>query len=78
MVLASGGHVCSGFPGVGALRMKTFWWSLFAVYVSGFVVIFILNLHMGPVEVPLAFIRAVVWPYWIATGRPEGERRTPY
>lgn len=52
------------------------WWLLgFAIfYAAGFSMILILNLCIGPVTPGLALVRAAVWPVWIATGRPEGQR----
>lgn len=46
-------------------------------YTIGFVGIFALNASIGPVTLGLALERAVVWPIWIATGHPQGERMRP-
>lgn len=53
------------------------WWLLWTslgLYGVGFLFFFWVNLNSGPVTIGLAFIRALVWPIWIATGWPEGQR----
>lgn len=51
----------------------TFWiWFFVALYFVGFMCVFVLNLNIGPVTPGLAFVRAVVWPLWLATGWPSG------
>lgn len=49
-------------------------WSVGTVYLFGFIFVLLLNLNIGPVTPALAFVRAVVWPVWMLTGRPAGER----
>lgn len=53
------------------------WWiiaALGATYLFGFLFFFWVNLRIGPVTRELALLRALVWPYWIVTGKPAGER----
>lgn len=57
-----------------AARMKMFLYFVISFYAAGFLLIFGVNVASGPVTVPLAFVRAVVWPWWVATGRPYGQR----
>lgn len=45
-----------------------------AVYLSGFVFFLWVNLMSGPVTPSLAALRALVWPIWLATGWPQGQR----
>lgn len=54
--------------------MRILIWSLVGLYVFGFVTVLFLNLNIGPVTPGLALVRAVVWPLWVTTGRPAGER----
>jgi len=44
------------------------------VYAIGFVVILSLNLAIGPVTTGLAAARAALWPLWVSTGIPNGQR----
>ncbi len=46
--------------------------SLFGAYLVIFALILALNLTIGPVTPALAFMRALLWPIWIATGYPQG------
>jgi hypothetical protein len=48
--------------------------ALLVGYWIGFAGIFILEANVGPVTPGLAMLRALVWPYYLATGRPKGER----
>lgn len=50
---------------------------LIGAYVLGFVGIFLLNASIGPVTLGLALARAAVWPIWVATGWPQGQRMLP-
>lgn len=59
---------------IGPPDMNLLWASPFAIYIAGFFCVLAVNLG-GPIEAPLALLRAVVWPYWWATGRPDGVRR---
>ncbi len=54
--------------------MKTIIWTVAGLYFLGFLGVFVLNLNIGPVTPALAFVRAIVWPMWLATGKPAGER----
>lgn len=52
-------------------------WFVVLVYVIGFVLTFLYNINIGPVAAygpGLALLRASVWPYWVVTGRPFGQR----
>ncbi len=51
----------------------TYFWIGLGIYVTGFVLIFILEVNVGPVTLSLALLRAAVWPVYIATGWPQGE-----
>jgi hypothetical protein len=44
------------------------------IYAIGFVAIFALNLAIGPVTTGLAAARAALWPLWVTTGIPTGQR----
>jgi len=48
--------------------------ALGAVYSVGFVGIFLIEANVGPVTPGLALYRAAVWPWYLATGKPEGQR----
>lgn len=50
---------------------------LIGIYTAGFIGVFILNASIGPVTLGLALLRAVIWPVWVATGRPQGYRASP-
>jgi uncharacterized membrane protein YozB (DUF420 family) len=52
------------------------WWLflLIAVYVSGFTFVLWFNLNLGMISIPLALLRAVVWPLYVTTGRPHGRQ----
>jgi hypothetical protein len=52
----------------------TWWiWTLIGIYVMGFLVTFLGHLaYLQMVTPPLAFIRALVWPVFFATGWPGG------
>jgi hypothetical protein len=52
----------------------TWWiWTIFGVYVAGFVVILALHLMFLQMVTPgLALLRAAVWPVFWATGWPHG------
>lgn len=56
----------------------TFWiWiSAGAIYVLGFLFVFVMEATSGPVTPALALVRAVEWPWFIATGDtwPKAER----
>lgn len=54
--------------------MQFFLWSVVVIYLAGVVVFTTINLGMGPVTLPLAVVRGVVWPVWLATGWPQGTR----
>jgi len=55
--------------------IKMAWvWTITVIYLLGFIIIFMLNLSVGPVTPALSFVRAVVWPYFVMTGKPAGER----
>jgi hypothetical protein len=56
----------------------TWWiWTLIGVYVLGFVVTFVGHaLYLQMVTLPLALLRAAVWPIFWATGWPGGEPLT--
>jgi hypothetical protein len=47
-------------------------WTLIVTYLIGFVLVFWLNLSIGPVTPGLALLRALQWPRWVATGHPHG------
>lgn len=49
-------------------------WTLLGVYLFGFIFMLWLNLASGPVTLGLAFMRALVWPIFLATGWPQGTR----
>lgn len=52
-----------------------FWVGLLVgAYLTGFVGVFLINVMAGPVTLGLSMVRAVVWPYYVATGKPKGER----
>lgn len=56
--------------------MAWYWWALIG-YGVGFGIVFIYNINIGPVAAygpGLALLRASVWPYWVVTGRPFGQR----
>lgn len=52
--------------------MAWYWW-VPIIYVVGFSVTFVIN-NSGPIMPGLALLRAIVWPYWMVTGRPFGQR----
>lgn len=47
-------------------------YSALGAYLVIFFLILALNLTMGPVTPALSFMRALLWPIWIATGYPHG------
>lgn len=49
-------------------------WTAIGVYLLGFAAVLCVNVFAGPVTLGLALLRAVVWPLWVATGIPEGQR----
>ena len=49
-------------------------WTIIAVYVVGFILVFWANIAVGPVTPGLSLVRAVVWPLYVTTGRPYGYR----
>ena len=51
--------------------------ALLAGYWIGFVGIFLLEANVGQVTPGLAALRAAVWPYFLATGKPKGEPVLP-
>jgi threonine/homoserine efflux transporter RhtA len=53
--------------------MKIMWWVL-AIYMIGFLPILVMEMTVGPVTPGLALLRAVVWPLYVTTGRPQGVR----
>lgn len=48
-----------------------------AIYWLGYLYVFIGQMASGPVTLGLATLRAAVWPYYLATGKPEGTRSLP-
>lgn len=54
--------------------MKIALWTVAVIYGVGFLGALALNLGSGPVTLGLSVVRAVVWPLWVATGKPEGQR----
>jgi len=48
--------------------------SFSVIYIIGFMFIFSMNLAISPVTVGLSLVRALVWPYYVATGKPKGQR----
>jgi hypothetical protein len=44
------------------------------IYLVGVVAILSLNLAIGPVTTGLAAARAALWPLWVTTGIPNGQR----
>lgn len=38
---------------------------------------FIVNMKMGNITPPLAIMRALAWPYWWITGKPDGSSLGP-
>lgn len=56
------------------------WWrsihTLLGFYAVGFLAVLLLNLAIGPVTVPLAILRAAVWPIFLLTGWPYGKPLT--
>lgn len=55
--------------------MKIALWTFAGVYLLGLGLFFWVNLMSGPVTPGLSLLRAAVWPIWITTGWPEGERQ---
>jgi hypothetical protein len=43
-------------------------WGLLGLYGIGFTLVFLLMASVGPVTLPLAFARALVWP-WLLVAR---------
>lgn len=54
--------------------MRILIWSLVGLYLFGFGTVLVLGLNIGPVTPGLALLRAIVWPLYVTTGRPRGER----
>ncbi len=54
--------------------MKIAFWALLSIYLIGFAFVFIVELGSGPVTPALSLLRAVVWPLYVTTGKPEGQR----
>ena len=54
--------------------MKLFIWSLFVTYLVGFSFVFSMEVTAGPVTPTLSFVRAAIWPFYLATGKPMGRR----
>lgn len=54
--------------------MKILLWSLFSIYLIGFAVVFAAEAGSGPVTLGLSLVRASVWPIYISTGWPKGQR----
>lgn len=53
--------------------METFLLVLLGIYGMGFAVVFTFHLvFLQMVTVPLAFLRAIVWPIYMVTGWPQG------
>lgn len=50
---------------------------LIGIYLVGFVFFFWIELTVGPVTPALAFLRALVWPIFWATGWPHGAPTLP-
>ncbi len=51
----------------------TYSWIGLGIYIVGFILVFVFNASIGPVTPGIAFLRALIWPIWIATGWPQGE-----
>lgn len=49
-------------------------WTVGTVYVLGFVFVFAMEVTAGPVTLGLALLRATVWPLYLVTGIPTGNR----
>ncbi len=49
-------------------------WTFGVLYLIGFALVFSMEVAVGPVTPGLALLRAIVWPLYIATGIPKGER----
>lgn len=45
---------------------------MLGLYALGFVLMSALQASIGPVTLGLAFVRAVAWPIFLATGWPHG------
>jgi len=52
--------------------VRSLFWILLVIYVCGFGGVFALNAAMGNITLPLALLRAFLWPIWVATGWPHG------
>lgn len=49
-------------------------WGIAVIYLIGFIVVCAFHIIWLPmVTPPLAFLRALVWPYFWITGQPHGE-----
>lgn len=51
-------------------------YGLLAFYLVGFVGVTWIEALAGPVTVPLAVLRGLMWPVYVTTGRPQGVRMT--
>lgn len=54
--------------------MKIVIWSLLSIYLIGFAFVLVVEVGSGPVTLGLSLVRASVWPIYITTGWPKGQR----
>lgn len=54
--------------------MKFLLYTVAAWYLIPLMLVFVVEVTAGPVTPALATLRAVVWPLYVTTGIPEGER----
>jgi hypothetical protein len=57
--------------------MKFLLCTIAAWYLIPFALVLTVELTAGPVTPALATLRAVVWPLYVTTGIPQGERAIP-
>ena len=54
--------------------MNALFWVVGSVYVIGFAFVLFMEATAGPVMFGLAMARALVWPFYLLTGIPNGRR----
>lgn len=56
------------------IASRIFMLSIASAYVIPLLLVFFMEAAAGPVTLPLAALRAIVWPLYVVTGIPRGVR----